>query len=184
MKNVIVELLKDRVAGRAISAKPLSEQIRADLAQAARLTPSCFNNQPWRFVFFESDKSRADASEAFAPANRAWASVAPLIIVGYSRAKNDCQIKDGRDYHQFDLGMAVMNILLAATDHGLAARPMAGFRPALISELLGLDEADKPLVMIAVGHPDTDESNVPDMHKGKTAGGRERKPVDEIISRQ
>jgi nitroreductase len=152
-----------------------------DLMEAARLTPSCFNNQPWRFLFLESAEALAKGAEVLSEGNRVWAERAPLLIIGYSKAEDDCQIKGGREYHQFDLGMAVMNLMLAATHHGLAARPMAGFSPKKAKEFFGLDEEDQPLVMIAVGHPAKDESHLPEHYVGKTKKPRERKSVEEII---
>jgi nitroreductase len=90
---------------------------------------------------------------------------------------------DGRAYYQFDLGMSAMNLMLAATHHGLVARPMSGFEPAKIRQLFGLDAEQQPFVMIAVGHPSSDESHLPDRHKGRDTRPRERKEAAEIITR-
>ena len=183
MSNPVIRILNDRIAGRSIATDPLDEPVVADLMEAARLSPSCFNNQPWRFLFLESDPARAKGVEALSAGNVPWAGTAPLLILGYTRAQDDCIIKDGRRYHQFDLGLSVMNILLAATYHGLTARPMAGFSPAKAKELFGLEEPDEPLIMIAVGKPSSDESHLPDHAKGKNDLPRERKDVSEIIRR-
>ena len=181
MDNTVIDLLNKRYGGRAIDSKPLPERIVFDLIEAARLTPSCFNNQPWRFIFLEGPEGLAKGTAALAEPNRAWASKAPLLIVGYSKKENDCVLKDGRAYHQFDLGMATMNLLMAATDHGLAARPMAGFSPEKAKELFELGENDEPLIMIAVGYPSKDESHLPDHLKGKAELPRERKDTKEIL---
>ena len=183
MSNQVVKLLQERFPGRSISSEPLSEQIITDLMEAIRLTPSCFNNQPWRFLFFEGEEALAKGAEALSAGNKPWAERAPLLIVGYTRKEDDCVLKGGREYHQFDLGMSVMNLLLAATHHGLAARPMAGFSPSKVKELFGLDEEYQPLVMIAVGHPSDDESHLPDYAKGIDRKPRERKEASEIIKR-
>ncbi len=183
MNNPVVKLLQNRYAGRSIATEPLSDDLVRELMEAARLTPSCFNNQPWRFLFLESEKARNKGAEVLSKGNHPWASRAPLLIIGYSRAEDDCQIKGGREYHQFDLGMAAMNLMLAATHHGLAARPMAGFSPQKARELFELDEKDEPFIMIAVGPPSEDESHLPDHYVGKTKKPRERKEVNEIIKR-
>ncbi|MDP8257012.1 MAG: nitroreductase family protein [Candidatus Alcyoniella australis] len=183
MGNKVVELLNSRFAGRSITSEPLEKAIVAELIQAARLTPSCFNNQPWRFLFLQSADAIAKGTEALSAGNKPWAGRAPLLIVGYTRATDDCQLPDGREYHQFDLGMSVMNILLAATHHGLAARPMAGFDPAKIKQLFKLEEDCQPLVMISVGHTSTDESHLPKHYLGKAHSPRERKDADEIVTK-
>lgn len=183
MENNVVKLLNARHATRAMLADKLPAGIVDDLVEAARLTPSCFNNQPWRFLFLESPAALAKGEQFFSKWNWQWASRAPLVVIGYSRASGDCAMKDGREYHQFDLGMAVMNLILAATDHGLVARPMAGFDPAKVGELFGLEEPDRPMVVIAIGRRSGDDSHVPEYARGVDKKPRERKPAAEIVKR-
>ncbi|MEO0094010.1 MAG: nitroreductase family protein, partial [candidate division WOR-3 bacterium] len=40
-----------RRAYRSLEPVPIKEELVKDLAECAQLTCSCFNNQPWRFVF-------------------------------------------------------------------------------------------------------------------------------------
>ena len=115
--------------------------------------------------------------------NRQWASRAPLLVVAYSRREDDCILPDGRAYHQFDLGMAVMNLMLAATQHGLVARPMAGFEPEKAKLLFGLAEGEDPLVMLAIGHPSPDTDHLPDYAKELDKKPRERKSASIIVKR-
>ena len=90
---------------------------------------------------------------------------------------------DGRIYHEFDLGMSVMNLMMAATHHNLVARPMAGFDAGRLKQQFNLDEAAQPLVMIAIGLPSDDESHLPDRNKGLDKTPRERKEASEIVTR-
>ena len=106
-----------------------------------------------------------------------------MLIAGYSRKDDDCVIKDGRAYYQFDLGLSVMNLILLATERGLTARPMAGFEPDVVRDAFDLDEADEPLVMIAVGYPDDDESYLPEGKQGLGSKPRERKAKEDIVRR-
>ncbi|HUU03735.1 MAG TPA: nitroreductase family protein [Myxococcota bacterium] len=183
MNNAIIEFLKARHATRSISPEPLDDDTLDGLIEALRLTPSCFNNQPWRFQFLLSDKARSKGAEALADGNRPWASRAPLLVIGYTRKEDDCVLPDGRAYHQFDLGMAVMNLVLAATEQGLVARPMAGFDPGKAREFFGLKLDQEPLVMLAIGKPALDEDHLPDHVKGLAKKPRERKPASEIVAR-
>lgn len=178
--NPVLDLLNKRRATRAIKTVPLPIGFLEDLAEAARMTPSCVNKQPWRFLFCESSEARAKANEALTGGNVAWAPRAPLIIIGYANREDDCQIPDGRDYYQFDLGMSVMNIMLCATAMGLVARPMAGFKPEVLKEKFEFAEGDEPFVMLAVGYPAADDSHVPEKYKGIEEKPRERKTMEEI----
>jgi nitroreductase len=183
MNNSIIEILHARKATRSISQEPLPENIIVELIEAARLTPSCYNNQPWRFLFLESAEALAKGYDALSRGNRAWASRAPLLIVGYSRRDDDCILPDGRAYHEFDLGMSAMNLMMAATHQGLVARPMAGFDPEKIRHSFKLDPNAQPLVMIAVGLPLDDESHLSDRYKGIGEKPRQRKDASEIVQR-
>lgn len=182
MGNIVLTLLQDRLATRSIKSQKLPENVVMELMEAVRLTPSCFNKQPWRYVFMESDQARAKGSEGLSDENRQWASRAPLLILGYSRKENDCVMPD-RVYHQFDLGMSAMNLILAATYLGLAARPMAGFDSRKVKELFSLSEQEEPMIMIAVGFPSDEKCHLPEHYKYIADKPRERKGVSEIIKR-
>ena len=125
------------------------------------------------------DKGR----QTLAKANRIWASRAPLLVVGYSRREDDCVLGDGRAYHQFDLGMSVMNMILAATRHRLLARPMAGFDPSGVRGLFGLNEEDEPLVIVAFGYPSADDGHLPERYRSMDKKTRERKEASAIAVR-
>ena len=183
MKNTVVRLLESRHATRAILPEKLPEEVVGELVEAARLCPSCFNHQPWRFLFLESPEALEKGHRVLAPGNALWATRAPLLVIGYSRKEEDCAMPDGRLYHQFDLGMSALCLMLAATDRDLVARPMAGFDPAKVRAEFGLEPADEPLVVIAVGRFSEDDSHVPEYARGAEGKPRERKPAVEIIQR-
>ncbi|MDW7679509.1 MAG: nitroreductase family protein [bacterium] len=146
----IIKILNARKASRAISPEPLSERVIEKLMNAAQLSASCFNNQPWRFLLL-TDKEALDKGRKALSGGNLWAAKAPLLIVGFSKPDLDCRLKDGRNYYLFDLGMAVQNILLQATELNLIARPMAGFKPDVIRHEFGIPQEYDISVMIAVG---------------------------------
>ncbi|MGB9590523.1 MAG: nitroreductase family protein, partial [Candidatus Hydrothermia bacterium] len=43
--------IETRRAFRSLEPVEITDDLVEDLASAASLAPSCFNNQPWRFVF-------------------------------------------------------------------------------------------------------------------------------------
>ncbi|MFA4985492.1 MAG: nitroreductase family protein [Candidatus Brocadiia bacterium] len=183
MANPIITILSARYASRSFSPKPLPDDVLAEIIEAARLTPSCYNKQPWRFLFLQTPDALKKGRSCLVDANRVWADRAPLIIVGYARKGDDCQLPDGRNYYHFDLGMASMDIMLCATHHNLVARPMAGYDAAKIRELFNLTPEDEPMVVMALGYYDPDESHLPDRLKGANKVPRVRKNVDEIVKK-
>lgn len=183
MESDVLRLLNARHASRAIAATRIPEAAVDELIEAARLAPSCFNRQPWRFIFMTGEEALAKGRAVLSGGNAVWAGRAPLLIAAYSRASDDCVMGDGREYHQFDLGLSVMNLMLMATERGLTARPMAGFDAEAVREAFGLDREDEPLVMIAVGYQDEDESYLPEGKRGRGDQPRVRKEADEIVRR-
>jgi nitroreductase len=175
----VVQLLQQRLSTRAIAGTAIEDAVLDDILEAARLTPSCRNKQPWRFSVLRSEEARSVGARALMEGNRVWASRAPLLLVGHARKADDCELPDGRGYHRFDLGMAVMNLMLAATGHGLVARPMAGFDPEILRDYLGLDADADLLVMLALGLPGEDDAHVPAWARGPQK--RERKSREELI---
>ena len=89
-------LILTRRAKRALADRPVSEGLLARLVQAAHLTPSCFNNQPWRLVV-ATGEALEGLKEALAGGNY-WARRAPAMIAVASKPELDYRLSDGRDY--------------------------------------------------------------------------------------
>src|SRR5258708_22638273 len=58
----ILEILSRRWSGRAIDPdRPVDRETVETLLEAARVAPSCFNEQPWRFLVFDrTDREAPD----------------------------------------------------------------------------------------------------------------------------
>ncbi|MBN1153793.1 nitroreductase family protein [candidate division KSB1 bacterium] len=176
MNKDLISLLKARKASRAFSSQPLNEEIISRLMNAIQLSASCFNNQPWRYIFLTDNDLLEKARKALTPGN-SWALKAPLLVIGYSRREFDCQIKDGRDYYLFDLGMATQLLLLQATELNLVARPMAGYSVSELRQGLEIPDIYDIYIVVAVGYEgDVNELNEKD--KQRSLADRTRNPLE------
>jgi nitroreductase len=142
---------------------------------AAQLSASCFNKQPWRFLFLTEEEKLEKGRKALKDGNR-WAKTAPLLIVGFSNEDMDCRLSDGRDYYLFDLGMATQLLLLQAAELDLIARPMAGFSPDIIREEFNIPFRYDIYVMIAVGYVG-DIDSLDEKSRKKSSGSRKRNEI-------
>ena len=113
------KVVDQRRALRSFAPAEVSDALIKDLAGVAGLAPSCSNKQPWRFVFVRSPAMLERMIATLAPGNAAWAKPASLIVAVWSQADLDCRTPDGRDYYQFDTGMASAFLMLAATEKHL-----------------------------------------------------------------
>ncbi|MBN2324517.1 MAG: nitroreductase family protein [Spirochaetes bacterium] len=150
----LTRLIQGRRAYRSLKPVSIDEKTVSALAESARLSPSCFNNQPWRYVFVYDKKKLEMMFEALAKGNR-WAYNASLIVAVVSNPEFDCRIKS-RDYYLFDTGMATAFMILRATDLGFVAHPIAGFDEQKVKEILGVPEDRTVITLVIVGrHSET-----------------------------
>lgn len=143
------QAINQRRAYRSLVPVEITQDLIRDLAGAAQLAPSCFNNQPTRFVFVHESGALKNMQEALSKGNK-WAYAASMIIAVFSRKEDDCIIFD-RKYHQFDCGLAAGFLILRATELGLVAHPIAGYSPKKTREILNIPEEYKVITLIIVG---------------------------------
>jgi nitroreductase len=150
----VKQAILTRRAYRSLELVEITEELVRDLAESARLTPSCFNNQPWRFVFVYDPEVLKKLHGAMSRGNQ-WVQAASMIIAVFSREDLDCRIR-GRDYYLFDTGMATAFLMLRATELGLVAHPIAGYKEDQVKEILGIPEDMQVITLVNVGkHSET-----------------------------
>jgi nitroreductase len=141
--------IETRRAYRSLDPVEITDALVRDLADCARLAPSCFNNQPWRFVFVRDPAVLGELHTALSSGNE-WAEQASMIVGVYSKKEYDCDIK-GREYFLFGTGMATAFLVLRATELGLVAHPIAGYKHARAKEILNVPEEMTLITLVMVG---------------------------------
>jgi nitroreductase len=150
----VKQAILTRRAYRSLDHVEITDELVRDLAESARLAPSCFNNQPWRFVFAHDPEVLKKLHGAMSKSNE-WTQAASMIIAVFSREDLDCRIK-GRNYYLFDTGMATAFIILRATELGLVAHPIAGYNEGAVKQILGIPEDMQVITLVNVGkHSET-----------------------------
>jgi nitroreductase len=150
------------------------------ILEAARWAPSSANEQPWRFLLFDSrDPAALDAARSCLVEGNAWARKAPVLLLSVA-----CETfaRNGRHnaLARHDTGLATENLLLQATELGLAVHPMAGFDSDKARGLFRIPEGHAPLAMIALGYSASEESLPEELRKRESAP-RSRKPLEEWV---
>ena len=176
----VKEAIEKRRAYRALGPVEITDGIIKELAAAAQLTASCFNNQPWKFVFARSKGALAKLHECLGK-NNDWVKNAAVIIAAFAKKENDCVIKE-REYYLFDLGMAVSALQLRATELGLVAHPIAGFDHEKARLALGIPEGNMVITLIIAGKKSGDMSALTPQQAGMEAIRPPRLPLENIFS--
>ncbi|MCU0606741.1 MAG: nitroreductase family protein [Candidatus Edwardsbacteria bacterium] len=171
-----------RRAYRSLEPVEIGTALIRDLAECASLAPSCFNKQPWRFVFV-ADRDRLQAMRQAMNQGNEWTDAASLIVAVCTRRDLDCVMKDGREYALFDTGMASANLILRATELGLVAHPIAGYDPAMVRTVLGIPADLAVVTLINIGsRAATIRQGLPDWAVAAEAARPQRLPFERFAS--
>lgn len=147
-----------RRAYRSLEEIDIDDELIDELGRAAQLTPSCFNNQPWNFVFVKSEEKLKELESVMSKNNK-WINNASLIIAVFSKRDDDCVLKE-REYHLFDTGMATAFLILRATELGLVAHPIAGYDESETKDILDIPEEYKLITLVNVGKHAEEPNNL------------------------
>jgi nitroreductase len=171
--------IDERRAYRALDPVEITDDLVRELATAARLAPSCFNNQPARFVFVRDPEGLERVHGALAEKN-AWAKAGSMIVAVASRLDLDCAIAK-REYFLFDTGLATAFLILRATELGLVAHPIAGYKEGKAKAALGIPGDMRLIALVIVGkHSNTIGPLLTDEQAEIEKARPERKTLGEI----
>ncbi|MDD2725604.1 MAG: nitroreductase family protein [Methylovulum sp.] len=151
----IHDIIANRWSPRAINPdKPVSHGDLLALLEAARWAPSCFNDQPWRFIVCDKSTDVASwetALDTLVEKNRLWAKNAPVLMLAAAMANFTHNGKPNRSA-QYDTGAASTSLCLQATALGLVVHQMGGFDAEKAHSVFGLPDDCTPMAMMAVGY--------------------------------
>jgi nitroreductase len=148
-----LEAIKRRASLKTCcSAQDVEKEKIETILEAARLAPSARNNQPWRFIVIKGKENVKNVvTKALGEGNQVVME-APVLIIVCANPSDDV-IAEGREYYLFDLGLAVENMLLAATDLGLVTHPMAHVFEDELKALLGIPKEVRFVVATPLAYP-------------------------------
>ncbi|MES2579812.1 MAG: nitroreductase family protein [Pseudomonadota bacterium] len=179
----IHELIANRWSGRAYDAsKAVSHEQIISLCEAARWAPSCFGDEPWRFVVWNKNTDQASWQKAFdclVPGNQEWVKDAPVLLLTCADTLFGHNQKPNR-FGQYDTGAAAENLCLQAQDLGLMAHQMGGFNADAARNAFNIPEQFTLMAMVAVGYA-ADIKTVIGEALDRETTARKRKPLSELF---
>ncbi len=175
----IAALLLNRWSPRAMTGEALPEKELMALFEAARWAPSCFNAQPWRFVWARRDTEHWPLFLGLlVEGNRAWAQHAAALVVVISRKEFEHNGKPSPT-HALDTGAAWENLALEATRRELVVHGMAGFDHERARAALRVPAVFEVLAMVAIGRRGRREDLPPKQAAAEQPS--DRRPLAEIV---
>ena len=194
------ELMRKRHSVRQYSDRPVPQAVIEACVRTAGSAPSGANHQPWHFVAISDPavkaRIRAAAEEeeekfydggasdewlkALEPigtdASKPHLEIAPWLIVIFAQRWGE--FDDGTRFKNYyvpeSTGIATGFLLAALHQAGLVSLTHTPNPMKFLNDLLGRPASEKPLMIVAVGHP-AEDATVPQVAKWK-------KPLDEILT--
>jgi len=153
------KLIKIRQSVRKYLDKPVEREKVEQCIEAARLSPSANNSQPWKFIVvddIELCKQIALASSTMG-LNK-FVGQAPVIIAVVLENMNvlsavASQVQD-KKYSLIDIGIAVNQLCLQATELGLATCIVGWFNEDKVKQLLYVPKSKRVPLLITLGYTD------------------------------
>ena len=179
----IHDIIAQRWSGRAYDpARPVMREQVIALLEAARWAPSCYGDQPWRFVVWNRNEDPSGWGAAFdtlSPSNQSWVKNTPLLLLTCSDTLFNHNGQPNR-HAQYDTGAAAENLCLQAEALGLMAHQMGGFDPDRARAVAGVPPQFTLMAMIAVGYA-ADPASLGAEAKEREIAPRKRRNLGELF---
>lgn len=177
----VAEVLAGRWSPRAFREKIPDDDVLLAVLEAARLAPSSYNEQPWRYIVGKrGDETYSKILDCLMEANQKWARQAPVLMIAVASTRLDRNGKDNR-FAGHDTGMATMSLVIEAEMAGLSAHQMGGYDAAKAREAFGIPDGFEPMSAIALGYRGDPETLPGDKLKESETGPRKRRPLSDIV---
>jgi len=177
----IHDIIARRWSPRAFDkSKPVSRGQVMALLEAARWAPSCYGDEPWRYLVWDRYRDPGPWQKAFeclSEGNQAWVQNAPLLLASVAASQFVHNGNPNR-WGQHDTGAASANLVLQAVALGLAAHQMGGFDVDMLRERFAIPAGFTPMAMIAVGYQ-ADVAILERNFKERELAARTRRPIGE-----
>lgn len=158
--NDFLQLVASRQSDRAYDmSRPVEPEKLERILEAARLSPSACNAQPWRFVVVTDPELSVKVGKATAGLGmNKFAKDAPVHILVVEESMNitsflGAKIKD-KYFPLIDIGIAAAHITLAAESEGLGSCILGWFDEKEIKKLTGIPANKRLLLDITIGYPE------------------------------
>jgi nitroreductase len=144
------ELIEKRYSVRAYKPDPVEDDELHQVLEAARLAPTAANRQPFQLIVIHTAGREAELKRIY---NRDWFVQPPLVICACGTPAQGWVRRDGKNYNDVDVAIAMDHLILAAANLGLGTCWIAAFDPTAAREVLRLPDDVEPIAFTPLGYP-------------------------------
>jgi nitroreductase len=159
----VFDAIRTVLAVRQFQDKPVPPEIVGEIIEAAHLTASSRNGQPWHFIVVQDRGTLQKMGELVA--SGPYIAQAPLaIVVGMEQSV----------FAVSDASRAIQSMILTAWSHGVGSNWVGFNNLAHINPMLGVPLEIELLAIVPFGYP------VAELGKGL----KKRKPLEKVVHRE
>ena len=160
------ELIQARYSVRAYKPDPVEDEKLQRILEAARLAPTAANRQPFQIIVLKTAGRQAELRPIYP---RDWFLQAPLLLCACGIPAQNWIRRDGKNYNDVDVTIAMDHLILAAASLGLGTCWIAAFDPSAARQILRLPEGIEPIAFTPLGYP------------ADSPRPKQRKPLSELV---
>jgi nitroreductase len=161
-----LELARKRYSVRAYKKTPVEYEKLEKVLEAARLAPTACNLQPFKLIVIQTKGREGELLRIY---NQPWFVEAPIVICACGIPSRSWRRKDGKNYCDIDVTIAMDHLILAATELGLGTCWIGAFNVEEACKALQLQEDIEPIVFTPLGYPNDQPRDA------------NRKPIVELV---
>lgn len=144
-----LELAKNRYSSRSYLDKKVEQGKTNNILEAAKLTPTAVNKFPIKLVVVESKTGLEKIKKC-----TKFDFNAPLcIICGYSKSEAWTRKSDNKNYGVVDASLAMMQMMLEATNVGLATCFIGVFDEIKVKQEFNIKDDIEVVGLLMIGYP-------------------------------
>lgn len=146
----VFQAIKSRKSVRSFLDETVESEKLVKILEAARLAPSAFNRQEWRFVIVQDiDNKRKLVNYAKSPS---FIAEAPVVIVACAKP-NGPVMSCGQPCYIIDVAIALDHVSLAAVEYDLGSCWTSIFDEDKVKEILGIPKEIRVIALMPLGYP-------------------------------
>lgn len=181
----ILKLLAERYSPYVYDPRPVEREKLLSCLEAARWAPSSYNEQPWSLIVAQrqNEAEFQKMLECLVEANQAWAKHAGVLMITVA-AENFSKNNKPNRVCDHDIGLAMANFTIQATELGLAVHQMAGINLSKTRQVYGIPDSHHPLTGVALGYAGDPDQAENEQFAERDRAPRDRKPLREFVFRE
>ncbi|MDF3004683.1 MAG: nitroreductase [Oscillospiraceae bacterium] len=174
----LLSLIRHRQSCRNFDpARFVEKEKLIDILQAAALSPSACNSQPWRYIAVDEPQRVEQVAQCLQDSgmNKFTGKATAFVVAIEGKQNLTAKVGESLKNQKFsgiDLGLSIGHLVLAAEDLGLSSCILGWFNERKLKMLLGIPKTRRIRLVVALGYAMADD----------VLREKQRKKLDEVIS--